>query len=539
MAQQTYRANLSAAIYPMALSRSGRSVIIPQIDQNYDRRVDPTGEQKTPGIPQAIYLENVLPTAEGYTSVGYRNLQALPFTGDVAILEIDSSKTEARDILVFRLGSFDIWRWNGSSWQALTVLNTSDATTPNDSDKFSFAILHQFVLIFDGDNIWSYTSSIPSINRVDSITLPTGVFTPAGVLDDLVAITASSGYLIFFKDTGNQVSVLWSSLLSIFDFVPSLVTGAGGGALQEAQGRAVTCSPTPGGFYLYNTSNILESVYTGNARYPFKFRPVTSAEGIQSKRALHSTLTDSGPLYMNRFYSLTQIVGNKAAQQAPELTEFLERFYELDTFSYALNTFSKETVTLEAFDNTAPYLYGGRYVCVSVRVTEVMGGIQPYNYIYIYDTLLNRYGRLKVDHTHIVHAFESVNTDFLGVINARDGTFKRWNFDASVAGIGQYDPMQGVILLGKFQGIRSNRIGLEELEIESSLHTKGACSVFLLPSENGKTFLPAVAPHETAYSSTEVKSFLAHTDSRNISLLIKGAFDLTTVLLKFQLTGDD
>ena len=55
----------------MAISRAGRSVIVPQIDQNYDRRVDPTGEQKTPGIPQALYLENVLPTVEGYQSVGF------------------------------------------------------------------------------------------------------------------------------------------------------------------------------------------------------------------------------------------------------------------------------------------------------------------------------------------------------------------------------------------------------------------------------------------------------------------------------------
>jgi hypothetical protein len=78
MAQISYRANLSAAIFPMTLARAGRSVIIPGPDQNFDRRVDPQGEQKSAGIPQIIYAENVIPTADGYQSVGFRTAQALP-----------------------------------------------------------------------------------------------------------------------------------------------------------------------------------------------------------------------------------------------------------------------------------------------------------------------------------------------------------------------------------------------------------------------------------------------------------------------------
>jgi hypothetical protein len=73
-----YRANLSAATYPMTISDGGRTVIMPGPDNNYDRRVDPTGEQKDAGIPQALYMENVLPTANGYQSVGSLNTGTLP-----------------------------------------------------------------------------------------------------------------------------------------------------------------------------------------------------------------------------------------------------------------------------------------------------------------------------------------------------------------------------------------------------------------------------------------------------------------------------
>lgn len=68
----SYRGNLSSTVFPMTLADAGRSVIIPQADQNYDRRIDPAGEKSDAGIPQAMYLQDVLPTVHGYQSVGYK-----------------------------------------------------------------------------------------------------------------------------------------------------------------------------------------------------------------------------------------------------------------------------------------------------------------------------------------------------------------------------------------------------------------------------------------------------------------------------------
>jgi len=71
MGQVAYRANLSSATFPMTIADGGRTVIVPGPDQNFDRRVDPEGSQRDAGIPQALYMENVMPTTNGYQSVGY------------------------------------------------------------------------------------------------------------------------------------------------------------------------------------------------------------------------------------------------------------------------------------------------------------------------------------------------------------------------------------------------------------------------------------------------------------------------------------
>lgn len=106
MAQISYRANLSTAVFPMTLSRAGRSVIIPGPDQNFDRRVDPQGQQqRDASIPQVIYMENVLPTSNGYQSVAFDLMEngGLPFV-DMAIFEIKIPGAAYPEILAIRSG---------------------------------------------------------------------------------------------------------------------------------------------------------------------------------------------------------------------------------------------------------------------------------------------------------------------------------------------------------------------------------------------------------------------------------------------------
>ncbi|MGL4567450.1 MAG: hypothetical protein ACRCU6_02845, partial [Fusobacteriaceae bacterium] len=87
-------------------------------------------------------------------------------------------------------------------------------------------------------------------------------------------------------------------------------------------------------------------------------------------------------------------------------------------------------------------------------------------------------------------------------------------------------------------------ICMEELEIEGPQTTSVSdpitqnFSVVLYPSLEGKDLSTPVIPYPIPSPATNpVKKYLCHTESRNICVLIKGAFDLSTVELKFHLGG--
>ena len=164
MAQQSYRANLSAAIFPMALSRAGRSVVIPGIDQNYDRRVDPTGEQKTPGIPQAIYLENVVPTPEGYQSVGLIPEASLPFLGVTAKLEIRDTQIGVVT-LIFCHNTTTVYAWANGTWRLVGMSLPPNPVSFNClTSPFSYATVRGKTYIFNQFNLWEFQFNSPNIS---------------------------------------------------------------------------------------------------------------------------------------------------------------------------------------------------------------------------------------------------------------------------------------------------------------------------------------------------------------------------------------
>ena len=75
MAQVKYSVNLSAADFTFSFSFKGPSVVIPGPDQNYFQATAGwSGDtpQRGTNIPQMMYCENTVPTAEGYRSVAYK-----------------------------------------------------------------------------------------------------------------------------------------------------------------------------------------------------------------------------------------------------------------------------------------------------------------------------------------------------------------------------------------------------------------------------------------------------------------------------------
>lgn len=542
MAQQSYRANLSASIYPMALSRAGRSVIVPQIDQNYDRRVDPTGEQKTPGIPQALYLENVLPTVEGYQSVG------LASQGSFSPASNRAGRVEIRDAdnglihVFFRDGLTTGMVFQDGTWRNLNVAGAAGKVFLVDSG-FSSASIRGKTYIFNAGNLFELISDtflgvpIFELQFIDDTAGTGAALAPLGVLVDTVAIGSSFGYLLLMKRnslTGKDTSVVWSSLLDETDFAPSLVTGAGGGAIETIEGTGKYLLGTSYGFRIY-ADNLVEAAYTGNPRYPFRFSGRDLDSVPLSREAIYGQRDSDTHLMISKNRGILGITQQGADRLAPELAEFLERFRSgKDIFDAGTNTFS---VTSNAFEtNTAVSIYalGNKYICVSTGDTPATyASPQLYTECYVFDISLNRYGKIKVQHTHVMESRgASAGFNTLVFVDTSSGVTQALILDTDSA-----TTHSGVLLLGKFQGVRSRRIILEEIELESAGGTKEACSLHILPSEDGKNFSAAVTPYEKAMSSKEVKQYFTHTEGKNICLLIKGQFALSTVQINFHLGG--
>lgn len=534
MAQIPYRANLSAARYPFSLSRAQGSVIIPQADQNYDRRVDPQGETSSPGIPQAIYMENVLPTPEGYQSVGIFEFPALPWSGDFQVLEIKSAEESTLEVLVFKMGSTEVYRWlpNGAGWQSVLVIR-NPATVPVFGPPISYAVINGSVYIFDGDSLYTLNITGPfpysaALQQIESIYLnglgTFGSLSPNGVLVNTKAIVSSYGYLILYKDVGTSLQVAWSSTLSPVDFVPSLVTGAGGGNLADAQGRAVMARNSAQGFYCYTQNNVILGTYTGNSRYPFRFQVVRDAPGIFTGPNIYSDIDEGRQWYVNQFHQIMTLNGDQGEQIAPEVSEFLERSYQYDSFDTLTNTFQALSRNLPAFRESKVYLFAQKYLCLSVAEAGDVTVDPTFDCVYVFDLQLRRYGKLKVQHTHLATLFQSPNLYRLAFINSVNGQVKYMEFRSDFIG------HSAVLLLGKFRYVRSRALILEEMV----LNCGPQCSVKLLPSPEGTQFGPAITPYFLASASGAYSSkYLSHAESPYINVLLKGSFDVSQLDLKF------
>lgn len=545
MAQITYRANLSAAIYPMSLHRAAGSVIIPGPDQNYDRRVDPTGEQKTPGIPQAIYMENVLPSVEGYQSVGYRMGPALPGVAtDYVVIEVKRPDGNWPIIMAFEIGAQTAYFYKDlvDGWVAIPVVGAVDNFPTDPALYFSTVIQGNIVLWINGSSfIYTYGGG-------DVITYNNGDYGPAGVLDDVVCTLSSFNYHILVKNTAQGVSVLWSSLLDPFDFTPSLATGSGGGSLLTSQGNVVSAAPCPEGFYIFTKNNIILAVYTGNSRYPFKFVPVKDSQGIGSPLDVYTDIDESTAMVFTRHGQLHLVQGDRSAPTAPEVSEFLERSNTYDSYNKVTNGFSVGRRPV-GYRTARPYFFGARYVCVSIK-EQADETDAVFNAVLVYDTVLQRYGKLKFNHTKLFTYLEfegnlitGINSEklVLGAIDADTAQVRRLTFsrDPEKADLNPGLNHDSILVLGRFQYVRSRDICLDEIVLEGGdSKVDPYITLIILPSPNGKTFgTPSIPNKVPASSDAETFKYYSTVEAKNISLVIRGSFELNNVELTFHPGG--
>ncbi len=310
MVARTYRANLTAAEFPLLSELQGRTIIISDIDQNYSRQANSTRDKdRDLGIPQAYYMHNVVPIDAGLTSVGYQLVLAAPTQtesdntfGDMFYLR--NPAEGAAYLNATGSGKNYIFNPTNSIWmRTISVIPAAGCfvTTAH--------VNGQSYVYYGGVGCYKYTGDP---NQLEPVTL-------IGLDPTLVkGICASNGYMVVWSDTG----VYWSSVISEIDFTPSLATGAGGGGVQLAKAAIICCLPQNNGFVIYTKKNAIASSYSNNVQFPFSFREIIGAGGL-STPSLVAYDGNSVNHVAYTTYGLQSIGMQSASNILPAITDLL------------------------------------------------------------------------------------------------------------------------------------------------------------------------------------------------------------------------
>lgn len=554
MAHNQLRVNLSASAFPFATELWGRSIIVPQIDENYEKvLVSPADISKDKGIPQAFYMHNVMPTAQGYQAIGYdvvANPPAAPgpFNFDTAFPLQNSNGN--RFLFVPANGTNWIYDTTQGGWikfpfaaGTLSAINPPIVTTA--------FVNGQTYIFYANYGCFKYNDAAVTF---DSVAL-SGL-----TVANISGICNANGYMIAYSVTAHP-AVLWSNSSNPTDFVPSLITGAGSTDVQGIQGQILVCLPISGGFIVYCTKNAIAATYTNNAEVPYSFLEVPGSGGISDPEQV-SWQANLGYHQVWSSYGAQQIsLSGAAVNTFPELTDFMagNLFEDFDEVSLL---FSQVYLTTPLF--TRMTVVENSYMILSYGQTQ-----GQFTHAIVYDMTLARFGKVKIPH---VDCFQWNEPGVIGALtyaelgfqtyaqlatltyaqlvsplqapsSARttlaflqlDGTVKRVNFDFSEENLADQDA-DGVLLLGKFQYIRQRFIEHQWSDVEN-IKTGQNFAMYVLPTLDGKTFQPAVSTVVNR-DSPNSKRLASWTSGQNISLLFTGAFNLTTVIMDFTLGGE-
>ena len=519
MAQFTYRARLRSSHWPMLSANAGRTIIDPRIDDHAQIPSRSTGSeaQLNLGHPQVVYMENVLPIAEGLASIGYED-QIQYLTNPHNIYRLSPHK----GFITRSAMSFDD--------------GTIIANPINLGADFSVANLHRNHYAFKPLNSRFY--KIDEFGGMELITtcLPQ---------DTLLGILEANNFVIAY----NEERIYWGNIDTNeeLDFEPSLTTLAGSSIPLDLKGPIVAVYPVDNGFLIYTTRNVIWGEFNvGKVHCPWRFREVDSADGISDRNHVawshnshfHYAWTNSG---IQRIEG-----GRKATKEFPNVSEFLagtiiEDYEGLQndfTTTDTEPTWSSETQTYANVEATQLQIRKlNSPMDIKVRhigdqyLTFSYGGIgrNDYEYVLVYDFKLERWGKLKARHQDVLELVETPLLFNFGLITSLGQVISiLWETCDS--------DRSGVLILGKYQLDRQNVCTAQSIEIEQ-VEQDADFDVYWMNTYDGYSWVRDHVPAQTIVAKSARRYHLRKT-GKNHSLKLIGAFTLTSLILTFTSHGN-
>jgi len=532
------RLNLASAIFPFYTEAAGRTIMVPQMDENWDR-FNAASTVQDKGVAQVFYMHNVMPIAGGFQSIGYiSELQPVAPSANCDDAFILYKPDGSSYIYIPANGANYVYDAVYGYWVSYPFTNI---VIPSPVLVTTAYVQGQSYVFYEGYGCFQYSTSL----GFSSISL-TGL-----TIANIIGICAANGYMIAWTAT----AVSWSSLTQATNFVPNIQTGAGGGAVAAAKGDIQFCLAIGGGFMIYCTNNIVGASYTANTSYPYIIAESTGSGGIdsiynvayQSTLPYHVALTTAG---------IQQVQISSCTPIMPEVSDFLT--------SQLWEDFNETTLSF-----TQSYLgsqVAVKFAVVSARFIVISYGqyVDTYTHAIVFDILLNRYGKLKIPHV-CAFTYDDPEADtpvtYEDLISTPIGSFgpsitygsffsgipsnpipkKNFAFISSNGSISLVDfeiseaNADGVFIIGKYQMQRSNVFVHQETDVES-INPGSTFSFYLLPTFDGKDFAAAV-PCTLNANDTLIRTYGKRYTAKNISLLCMGAFNLTSIVMKFTIGG--
>jgi hypothetical protein len=428
------------------------------------------------------------------------------------------------------------WSYSLDTWANSPVTENGFTSPLTDSEvSYAFARGTGYVCIRTGGVAKIYALSITGgttlvfteVTSTINAGLPIGVTVGA----DVISIAGSYNYLLLFTASTQY----WSSTTTPTDFEASLVSGAGSDIPANLKGDITFVKEHLAGFFIYTAKNVVFCSYTGNSKYPWKWREVGGSSGFTYPTQVAGSTNAAAQYGLSNSKYIQQIAADGAELIAPEVTNFISTQNKWDIFNFSTNLFSiSSSGTILETAQPRLWFVMDRYVIVPYGF---VGGV--YTYAIVFDLLLRRYGKIKASFNVAI----SDDTDCYLVRYSTGAILKIYFdiYDQDVDGVGTQYEHEGVLILGKFQLVRARLLQMEEVEVESAQDVSVIASadqqfsVVLFPSLDGKTFDTPVSLYKFPTTSIGplVKYLAPQVVGTNVSVAVKGAFDINTLQLVF------
>ena len=582
MSQVVYRGNLSAKSFPFLSHNFGRSVIVPGQDQNYVRTAFSTEDlDKDKGIPQIYYCHNVMPHQEGLQAVGYKQvLPAAPggvtgfdqifllrdFADNKAYLGVVSTPTTNDTYICDGIGGSWVFKQHGPpglvsvayiSGLAYFFIEGTGCYFYNFVTTYFEAVPLTGLTIANIKGICAaagyliaWTKGIPGIAFTNNITVGTNtigigsvtgfvvgqvingtgipvstVITAVDYTSHFIALSnliTASGTSVPMTVDPSASAVLWSSAIDPTDFVPSAVTGAGGGPVEAAKGVINYCVPHTLGFIIGTADNCIAALYQNNSQYPFQFRELVNSGGMTTLDLVTWDANSAG-LYAYTTSGLQLINTQQTQTVFTEITDFISGS-NFEDFDDSTKTFIRTELTGAMQKKLA--VIADRYLVMSYGVSSLTHAI-------VLDLVSKRYGKLKIDHvqsfTYHLAAGTTLEVPRQSFAFLKtDGSVYTVDFDIASLGL------NGTLILGKYQYVRARLMTLDQISIES-VRPAQVMNLTVMTSLDGKSTSNSTP---TLLASPDIaRDYGCRATGINHSLLFQGAFMLNSLVLTFNIHG--